>query len=141
MIPSVALYSWASVHRIRVEGLSTQKKKLENVYKQQERPLFDAYDTLKLFKIDLQLPRYVLDEILNLEQLVKINPTCKNVKEMCLKEEGRINNVLQDLYKEGKIDEKTLKELKSTGDQGSDFIRCNITLYKCSRKRSNSGGS
>lgn len=31
---------------------------------------------------------------------------------MCLKEEEVINNALQDLYKEGKKDEKMLKELK-----------------------------
>ena len=31
---------------------------------------------------------------------------------MCLKEEEVINNALQYLYKEGKKDEKTLKELK-----------------------------
>ena len=58
-----------------------------------------------------------LNEILNLEQPVKINPTRKNVSEMCLKEEEDINNVLQDLHKEGKIDKKLLKELKSTGSQ------------------------
>ena len=58
-----------------------------------------------------------LNEILNLEQFVKINPTCKNAREMCLKEEEHISNVLQDFYNEGKIDKKTLKELKSTGGQ------------------------
>lgn len=31
---------------------------------------------------------------------------------MCLKEEEVINNALKDLYKEGKKDEKMLKELK-----------------------------
>ena len=49
------------MHRVCVEVLSTQKKKLENLSKQQEQPLFNVYDTVKLFKIDLQLPRYVLD--------------------------------------------------------------------------------
>ena len=48
---------------------------------------------------------------------MKVNPNHKNAKEMCLKEEERIDNVLQDLYNEGKIDEKILKELKSTGGQ------------------------
>lgn len=216
MILIVALYSRALIHRVRVEVLSTQKKNLENLFKQQEHPLFNVCDTVKLFKVDLQLPRYVLDtlalrpkkpalgkfnekeklaeidrllnrlnsngnsndvindinvttleyvrscstqrtprhitmkkhylkdngllaapfhkgtgicviksdnyaeklnEILNLEQFVKINTTHKNANEMCLKEEKRINSVLQDLYKEVKIDEKALKELKSTGDQ------------------------
>ena len=60
MIPSVALYSKVLVQRVLVEALSTQKKKLESLSKQQQRPLFNVYDTIRLFKIDLQLPRYVL---------------------------------------------------------------------------------
>ena len=36
---------------------------------------------------------------------------------MCLREEKHINSILEDLYKEGKIDEKILKELKSIGGQ------------------------
>ena len=36
---------------------------------------------------------------------------------MCLKEEEPINNFLQDLRKEGQMEEKTLKELKSVGGQ------------------------
>ena len=60
IIPSVALYSKVLVQRFRVEALSTQKKKLESLSKQQQRPLFNVYDTIRLFKIDLQLPRYAL---------------------------------------------------------------------------------
>ena len=63
MILIVALYSRALIHRVRVEVLSTQKKNLENLFKQQERPLFNVCDTVKLFKVDLQLPRYVLDTL------------------------------------------------------------------------------
>ena len=48
---------------------------------------------------------------------MKINPTNKNAKEICVNEEQRINNVLQDFYKEDKIVEKTLKKLKLTGGQ------------------------
>ena len=48
---------------------------------------------------------------------LKMHPTCKNAKEICLKEEEPINNFLQDLRKEGKMDGKTLKELKSVGGQ------------------------
>ena len=58
-----------------------------------------------------------LNEILNLEQFAKINPTNKNAKEICVNEEQRINNVLQDFYKGDKIVEKTLKKLKLTGGQ------------------------
>ena len=52
MMPSVALYSRGSVYRVRVEVLSTQAKKLENLSKQQERPLFNVHDTVKLLKTD-----------------------------------------------------------------------------------------
>ena len=48
---------------------------------------------------------------------MKINPTNKNAKEICVNEEQRINNVLQDFYKEDKIVEKTLKKLKLTEGQ------------------------
>ena len=63
MILIVALYFRALIHRVRVEVISTQKKKLENLFKQQERPLVNVYDTVKLFKVDLQLPQYVLDTL------------------------------------------------------------------------------
>ena len=43
--------------------LFTQKKKLENLFQQQECPLFNVNDTVKLFKIDLQLPWYALDKL------------------------------------------------------------------------------
>ena len=50
---SVTLSSRALVHRVRVELLSTQKKELENLSKQQKYPLFNVYDTVKLFQIPL----------------------------------------------------------------------------------------
>lgn len=43
--------------------LFTQTKKLENLFQQQECPLFNVNDTVKLFKIDLQLPWYALDKL------------------------------------------------------------------------------
>ena len=76
---------------------------------------FDKGAGICVMKSDVYAEK--LNEILNLEQFVKINPTRKKAYEMCLKEEQRINNVLQDLCKEVKIDEKTLKEMKSTGGQ------------------------
>ena len=63
MIPSVVLHSRASVHSVGVEVSSTQKKKLENLYKQQERPLFNVYNTVKLFKTDFQLSLYAFDTL------------------------------------------------------------------------------
>ena len=47
----------------------------------------------------------------------KMEKTRKNVKEFCLKEEERINTVLEELNKRGKIDQKFLKLIKSVGEQ------------------------
>ena len=52
-----------------------------------------------------------------LKHLKKMGKTRKNVKEFCLKEEERINTVLEELNKRGKIDEKFLKLIKSVGEQ------------------------
>ena len=48
---------------------------------------------------------------------MKRSVTRKNGKDLCLKEEDRINSVLQNLHKQGKIDNQTLKDLKSIGGQ------------------------
>ena len=52
-----------------------------------------------------------------LKHLKKMEKTRKIVKEFCLKEEERINTVLEELNKRGKIDEKFLKLIKSVGEQ------------------------
>ena len=41
----------------------------------------------------------------------------KNANKFCLKEEERINTVLEELNERGKIDEKFLKSIKSVGEQ------------------------
>ena len=48
---------------------------------------------------------------------MKRSVTRKNGKDLCLKEEDRINSVLQNLHEQGKIDNQTLKDLKSIGGQ------------------------
>ena len=58
-----------------------------------------------------------LNDILNLEQFEKVTVTWKNGRDVCLKEEDRTNSVLQNLHEQGKIDNQTLKDLKSMGRQ------------------------
>ena len=58
-----------------------------------------------------------LNDTLNLEQFEKVTFTRKNGRDLCLKEEDRINSVLQNLHDQGKIDNQTLRELKSMGGQ------------------------
>ena len=58
-----------------------------------------------------------LNDILNLGQIEKVTVTRKNGRDLCLKEEDRIKSVLQNLHEQGKIDNQTLKDLKSMGGQ------------------------
>ena len=55
-----------------------------------------------------------LNDISNLEQFEKVTCTRKNGRGLCLKEEERIKSVL---HEQGKIDNLTLRELKSMGGQ------------------------
>ena len=216
LIALVVLYSRTTVQNIHLEVTSTHQKKLDNLYKQQERPLFIVHDTVRFFELDIHPPKYVLDtlsmgpknpilykfkqkellaeinlllnrlgkasvsndvlndinvanlkyvkscsshrtprhiimpkryfrekdllpvpfdkgfdmcvmkrqtyifklnDILNLEQFEKVTFTRKNGRDLCLKEEDRINSALQNLHEQGKIDNQTLKKLKSMGGQ------------------------
>ena len=58
-----------------------------------------------------------LNNISNLEQFEKVTVTRKNGMDLCLKEEDRINSVLQNLHEQGKINNQILKDLKSMGGQ------------------------
>ena len=58
-----------------------------------------------------------LNGILNLEQFEKVTVMQKNGGDLCPKEEDWINSVLQNLHEQGKIDNQTLKDLKSVGSQ------------------------
>ena len=48
-------------------------------------------------------------DILESKQFWKMEKACKNAKDFCLKEEERINTVLEELNERGKIDEQFLK--------------------------------
>ena len=58
-----------------------------------------------------------LDDILKLDQFVKLEKPRKNSKDFIIKEEERINDELVSLRDEGKITEELMKELKSIGGQ------------------------
>ena len=58
-----------------------------------------------------------LNDVLNLEQFEKVTVTQKNGRDLCLKEEDQINSILQTLHEQGKIDNQTLKDLKSMWGQ------------------------
>ena len=49
---------------------ATHTKKLENLSKEQGRPLFNLHDTVKLFELDIVPPKYVLNTL----ALVPKNP-------------------------------------------------------------------
>ena len=63
LIASVVLYSRMTVQNIHLEVTSTHQKKLDNLSKQQERPLFNVDDTIRLFEVDIHPPKYVLDTL------------------------------------------------------------------------------
>ena len=51
------------VKQIRSMVLRTHTKKLEFLSQEQQRPLFDIHDTVKLHELDIQSPRYVIDTL------------------------------------------------------------------------------
>ena len=54
-----------------------------------------------------------LGAILQLEQFVKVTNTRKNVKDLCFKEEERINEALESLVETGVLNENLSNEMKS----------------------------
>ena len=63
LIPSVVVYTRMAVHSTRKEVTTTQQKKLDNLSREQERPLFHVQDTVKLFDIGIVPPKYVTDTV------------------------------------------------------------------------------
>jgi len=63
LLPSVALYSRLSRRKIRKDVQNKHKAKMENLAKEQERPLFDIHDTVKRLNIDVKPPQYVVDTL------------------------------------------------------------------------------
>ena len=91
--------------------LFTQKKKLENLFQQQECPLFNVNDTVKLFKIDLQLPWYALDKL----PLRPKNPVSDKFNEI---------EVLAEI-------DNLLNHLKSNSISKDVMCNINVATYKC----------
>ena len=58
-----------------------------------------------------------LGAILQLEQFVKVTNTRKNAKDLCFKEEERINEALENLVETGVLNENMSNGMKSTGGQ------------------------
>ena len=56
-----------------------------------------------------------LGAILQLEQFVKVTNTRKNAKDLCFKEEERINEALESLVETGVLNENLSNEMKSKG--------------------------
>ena len=216
LLPSVILYTRISKRECRDNVLETQRKKLEKLSVDQDRPLLNIQDTVRLFDIDIVPPKYVIDtlalgpknsvltkfdqketlaeidsllhklntqntsneaindinaatlnyikrcskqkvprhltmtkrflkehkllavpfdkgtgicllksttyknkiaEILQLRQFEKIQITRKNAKNMSIKEEERINDILQELLDTHEIDETLFEDMKSMGGQ------------------------
>ena len=215
-IPSIVVFTRIAVKITNKEVSSNQRRKLESLSLQQERPLFNVQDTVKLYQLDVKPPQYVLDtlamgprnpvldkfnkkdvlaeidyllsrlkkrnmsddiineinaatlkyikscasqrtprhivmtqrylkenkllalpfdkgtgiclmkkevyisklnDILELKQFSKVTVTRKNGKDLCFKEEERVNTALKELMDAGKIDENLYTELRSTGGQ------------------------
>ena len=61
LLPSVILYTRISKTECRENVLETQRKKLEMLSVDQDRPLLNIQDTVRLFDIDIVPPKYVID--------------------------------------------------------------------------------
>ena len=76
---------------------------------------FDKGTGICVMKIDTYKEK--LMDILNLPQFEKVIQTRKNAKDPILKEEQRINDTLQRLNKEGKVNDELYAQVKSIGGQ------------------------
>ena len=52
-----------AVAEVRNSVESTHVKKLANLSSEQQRPLFEVYNTVKVIDIDFQIPEYVLETL------------------------------------------------------------------------------
>ena len=73
-----------------------------------------------------------LEVILQLEQFVKVTNTRKNAKDLCFKEEERINEALKNLVETGVLNENLSKEMKSKGGQLPKLYGLAKVHKKCS---------
>ena len=63
LIPSIILYTRQSVKSTRANVQKTHRHKLQALAKEQQRPLFDVHDTVRICDNDIAPPRYVLDTL------------------------------------------------------------------------------
>ena len=63
LIPSIAFYTCQTVKQVQKELQKTHHKKIESLSKEQQRPLFDVHDTVKIADEDIHPPRYVIDTL------------------------------------------------------------------------------
>ena len=62
-IPSIIFHTRQSVKQTRVNVQKTHSNKLQSLSKEQQRPLFDVHDTVKICDDDIIPPRYVIDTL------------------------------------------------------------------------------
>ena len=63
LLPSVLLFTRVTLFNTRKNVEATHTKILENLSKEQGRPMFNLHDTVKLFELDVVTPKYVLDTL------------------------------------------------------------------------------
>ena len=63
LVPSVLLFTRVTLYNTRKNFETTHTKKLENLSKEQGRPLFNLRHTVKLFELDIAPPKHVLDTL------------------------------------------------------------------------------
>ena len=61
LVPSVVLFCRIEVSNTKEELMKTHCNKLQNLSKEQERPLFNVHDTVKLIDLDEVPPKYVME--------------------------------------------------------------------------------
>ena len=62
-ITSAAFYTRQTVKQVRLGVQQTHSKKIQSLSKEQQSPLFDVHDTVKLCELDIHPPRYVIDTL------------------------------------------------------------------------------
>ena len=63
LLPSVLLFTRVTLYNTRKNVEATHTKKLENLSKEQGRPLFNLHHTVKLFELDIVPPKHILDTL------------------------------------------------------------------------------
>ncbi len=63
LVPSVVLFCRIEVSNTKEELVKKHANKLQNLSREQERPLFNTHDTVKLVELDEIPPKYVMDTL------------------------------------------------------------------------------